>query len=264
VFVTDKFVMIHFPKTGSTFARKALKRIYAPCFSRRSPLYWMPFKPARELQLPVEHIRRTDLKWTKSRSIHGTVSQVPSKYASRRLVTVVRDPVARFMSLYHYRDWAVNHVLPESQLAADYPQFPSLSIGEYLDLTERHGARQFLGGLRDDFPFGPQTAQFMAYYAKDPIRLLSSVDQSYSIVRNPQDFAVITYLRTEMLNADLFRFLLEAGLPRERIQFIENAKPENRSTRDSGLSAEQVNRIRTSERLLYELFPFYATNDGAY
>ncbi len=29
MFVTDKFVMIHFPKTGSTFARKALKRIYA-------------------------------------------------------------------------------------------------------------------------------------------------------------------------------------------------------------------------------------------
>lgn len=262
MFVTDKFVMIHFPKTGSTFARKALKRIYAPCFSRRNLLYWMPFKPARELQLPVEHIRRADIKWTKSRSIHGTVSQIPSAYASRRVVTVVRDPVARFLSLYHYRDWAVNHVLPEQQLVADYPQFPNLSIDEYLDLTERHGAKQFLGGLREDFPFGPQTAQFMAYYAKDPIRLLGSVNESYSILRNPQDFASITYLRTERLNVDLFRFLLESGLSQEKIRFIENAKPENRSVQHSGLSAQQVERIRTSEKLLYELFPFYATDEG--
>ena len=28
--ITDKFVMINFPKTGSTFARKALMQVHAP------------------------------------------------------------------------------------------------------------------------------------------------------------------------------------------------------------------------------------------
>jgi len=79
--ITDDFVMLNFPKTGSSFAREALKRLYA----NRNII---------ELMLP----KITEKRYRDRVDQHGTFRQIPLAHKNKPVLSITRNPLSRFQS----------------------------------------------------------------------------------------------------------------------------------------------------------------------
>lgn len=78
--VTDSFVMLNYPKTGSSFARKVIKDLYA-----RQPKSWFRRRWCKELILP-------NIRTCGADDQHGCYSQIPPQYRNREVMSIVRNP----------------------------------------------------------------------------------------------------------------------------------------------------------------------------
>jgi len=84
--ITEDFVLLNFPRTGSTFVRNVVKRLYGGkeggVLTRlRSALSWS--KPRlRELILPID--RTISALEQKRRSQHGSCAQIPARASGAR------------------------------------------------------------------------------------------------------------------------------------------------------------------------------------
>ncbi|MEO5344741.1 MAG: hypothetical protein H7842_15775, partial [Gammaproteobacteria bacterium SHHR-1] len=91
--ITDEFVMLNMPKTGSSFARHAIREIYSNC---------NPKRPCQELL-----VHQIDRQFAhKSPGQHGTRRQIPAAHRHKPIVTIRRQPEQRYLSGYLFRHWA--------------------------------------------------------------------------------------------------------------------------------------------------------------
>ncbi|MBK9176762.1 MAG: hypothetical protein IPM46_10595 [Flavobacteriales bacterium] len=68
------------------------------------------------------------------------------------------------------------------------------------------------------------------------------------------------HLIGQALSKELYQYLLQFGIPEDRITFILEMKKLNTTKRSLPvyMTPEHVTRIRRSERLLFQLFPEYS------
>ena len=95
--ITKDFVMLNFPKTGTTFTRAVLKQLYGDRIEEilgRNPMnpHSVPDSP------------------------HLAVSQIPQRYAKLPIVSIYRNLFDRYVSLWQFR-WYL-HAHPSIQDAA--------------------------------------------------------------------------------------------------------------------------------------------------
>ena len=95
--ITDQFVMLNFPKTGSTFVRNVLKQIHEELTFSSSDRLLMGLglkkKPYYE-NLWLPRIRNTYREQVQDE--HGIYSQIPERHRGKTIVSVKRDLFERY------------------------------------------------------------------------------------------------------------------------------------------------------------------------
>jgi hypothetical protein len=222
--ITDYFVMINFPKTGSSFIRACLREYYenqnrqSSLLKRAARKMHIVSEPKwMDLMLPNIEYAQTEHR---AADQHGKVSQIPEGYRSKPVVSATRNPFDRAVSGYEF-GWWKNHLHDTVEnIKAVVPAFPNLNFSEYLafmDSQIRH--RLPPHALRSDV--GIQTVEFFQYYFRDPLRALRDLDDEYIYSgAYKRDMPNITFIRTEKLNEDLYEYLLSLGLKADNIEFI--------------------------------------------
>ena len=261
--IGENFILLNLPKTASTFARQAIKKAY---YIRNSWLdrtlmkFGVKKKGFKELLLP-----NIKVKYRTGKDQHGIYDQIPQKYLDngRELVSIIRDPFAGYVSRYTFESWKKNNPYDLSRVKERFPHFPDLSFKEYLEYSNNYALPHRLQNvdLKEGTQIGTLSAQFIQMFCRDHKEALRNINKDYK--KNglyEKHFPDITFLKTENINDDLYRFLLRKGFSKENVQFIQDREKVNVSNRrpyHQYLDKEAIERIMELEWLLFDLFPEY-------
>jgi hypothetical protein len=254
--ITDRFIALNNPKTGSTFVRTVLKRVHGDTGRRGwqsvlDRLIGREGSAFAELMLP-----NTKPGAPRPRDQHGTFAQIPPEQRGKEVMSVVRNPFTRLLSTYRFRWWVRDPPADPALLTRRFPCFPELTLEEFL-LLEDIDLDQRVPGKDPAFEVGFQTVQFIQMFFRDPASVLRKLDDSYlDSDRFIDDLPPISFLQTERLNRALYDFLLAQGYNPARIAFILNHERLNISrggNQDGVWSDSLVERVLRRERLLFRI-----------
>ncbi len=243
--ITDDFVLLNFPKTGTTFTRKIIQKIYEDDYE--------------ELLLPVAF----NIRDIGRRTQHGTYAQIPIEHRGKTVLSIMRNPFDRYISQYCFKWYA--HSPPESieKIRATYPSFPEMEFVDFLDMSDRFTKKNVLKAynifLSTDI--GTQTINFIAFYSNTPESDLNEMIQNNSdpFLKLPK----IHFLHQESLRKELCDFLV--GLHRDKdIEKIISSQEDmnvSRPSEERNLSQFWNPDLHTmyskKERFLLNAFPEY-------
>ena len=260
--ITNDFVMLNLPKTGSSFARAVIKEIYEHRQSSKNgiikALQHLVFKqPSYFTELILPNIKVTGLE--KPADQHGTFSQIPPKYLNREIVSIVRNPYTRFMSGYEFRAWERYPLIPESLRAEHFPQFPSLSVDDYVRLVEFQVIHGRFAGNIPKAKVGDQTVQFIQMFFRNPCDVLANLTDEYLDSADIfHDIADIYFLRQDQLVDDLALFLERHGFSAPEVQYIREREWVN-VTKSCGTSRaalwtkSSIAYVKEKERMIFRI-----------
>ncbi len=218
--ITDAFVWINFPKTGSTFAREVLRRLYffSPLDVRKRVRFrgrWMKEQLLPETRPAVGERFGTPTP-------HGRVVQIPAEFRDLPVVSALRDPVARAYSLYMYGDWKKHDQLPMplEEILESFPSFPRLSFEEYLTYIRICRGRDRIKVGDCLYELGTQSVDFLNFFAES---IDSSLDPPHfkSWESLSSQLAKFRFLNVSSLNQQLATFLRSVGFSEEDVRFID-------------------------------------------
>ncbi|GAB6094278.1 hypothetical protein JCM14469_05300 [Desulfatiferula olefinivorans] len=250
--ITPDFVFIFLPKTGTTFARDVLRRV----FEKAS----YPYHIVSAATLESKYIPDFKKKIT---SDHGRVEQIPIEHAAKPIVSIIRNPFERLVSLYLFRAWERRpQVFHEERLLQKYPHFPDISFGEFVALAcdwDIHRVRP------PHIPplLGPQSHQFIHFYFHDPESAIAGYDRiALSEPSWRQNMANVRFLRTESLRNDLVDFLTDFGFSASDLRMVLELESKQVSSGRTGsyhhyFSDETIAHTLDKEAMLFQLFPEY-------
>lgn len=153
---TKNFVFLAFPKTGSSFVRDVIKASHVR-FKRRYA--WLPAFLWR--QGVYEEILLDSGK-NKGKIQHGLRRDLPRRWKSRQIVSVLRHPVARFQSIYRFQFWCRKLPQNTEELKLQYPTFPKISPEELLEWQVKNYAHYDGLVLRD---IGWQSIRMIEFFS---------------------------------------------------------------------------------------------------
>lgn len=263
--VTQRFIVLNMPKTGSTFVRLVLARLHhVPMLALTQPSVrrfnnWL--NPGfKELHHPNirEHGSTYGLP-----DQHGTWAQVPERYRSLPVVMVVRNPLDRYASEFYFRWWARHEIVDRAILAKEFTNFPELSFADFLRYKDLEIPVR-CGGCEPSAGIGSQTVEFVQMLFKEPQAVLPNLDDQYvhSGLYKHQLPKKLTLLRMENLNTEFYAFLHSMGYPDTSIGHILDEpviQPKEGTTREAGsgwrtlYSSELLELITRKERLLFQI-----------
>lgn len=254
--------MLNLPKTGSTFARTVIKELHANRLSKQSlvtrilqQLRLMKRPMCKELLLP--NIKLGGVPTEPDQ--HGTYSQIPDKFRELPVISVVRNPYSRFMSGYEFRWWEAHPPINSSLLAEHFPNFPHLSVDDYIRLNELDIVHGRLKGVKPNAEVGIQTVQFIQMFFKNPDDVLRNITEEYlDSDQGMDDIAKITFLMQESLNEDLAKFLSGMGYTEDEVKYVRSrgrvnvTKARNRE-RNTLWTPTAIDYVRRKERMIFRL-----------
>ncbi|RFN60047.1 sulfotransferase family 2 domain-containing protein [Marixanthomonas ophiurae] len=229
--ITKNFVMLNVPKTGTTFSRTVIKKVYNNKYG--AILNKIGYK-LKILKREIIELKLPNIKMpTKSLDQHGVYSQIPTKYRNRPIVSVVRNPYSRFLSSYKFRSWANPTQLTVSKeiIKNKFPSFPNLNLDTYVDLSleaEKTRLEWIKEGVENIHDLGPQTIQFVQFFFKNPEEAILKINEEYiTSGAYRKDMADIRFLQVENLKDDLYNLLSECGFTKKELAFVKEHKKMN-------------------------------------
>ncbi len=261
--ITDQFVLLNLPKTGSTFARKCIKELYKSKF-RRLPIkeqfaIRLGFKPPLIKELLIENIKvKSDVADKGAVDQHGTYAQIPTEHLHKQIVSVARNPIDGYLSRYDFESWIRYPPCPLPVIRNRFPHYPGLSFEEYLELTDM-AIPYFVGHGIPSAEIGLLSIQFIQMFFKSPELVLANITDEY--IDSDQvfeDLAEIRFLRQENLKEDMKLFLKDYEFSIEDLDGIDRINKVNVSRRKSAdrsmlLSPALMEKIKHKERIIYKL-----------
>lgn len=260
--ITKNFVMLNYPKTGSTFSRSVIKAIFEQREQKRSPF----IKQVRrlfniwdyyELLVPSTWLKGADVP---HQSQHGGYIHIPKSHRNKHIFSVIRNPLVRFASLYEFKFWEQKPFLSQDFLSSKYPGFPNLSIEQFY---EYHIDTMLYGRLSkpdDSLNLGPQTVQFIQMFFKDPYRILDNMSEKYlESDEYLKDIAPVTFLKQENLRTELYDLLLKQhNFNPAELEIIFTAPSQNVTkafsrVEDIAIPSEIKTKILYRERFLFKI-----------
>lgn len=248
--LTDSFVMINVPRTGSTFIRTVLRHLHRPWSSRGYC----------ELTLPIDRTWKAERLGRRSQ--HGRLGQIPPSHRHLPVVSVIRHPLDHAVSHYNHNDWWSTPPIDESLLRCQFPTWPQLSFAEYLDFEHKVCRPDVLKDSQCPAEVGNLTIHFLRFFARDPNATLAELtDASIESGAFASELPPIHWLRHECLVDDLSSFLSDMGYPNRQIDRVRRHRRVNISQQRDGrhwrtyYSPEQEALKRYRERALFKLFP---------
>ena len=262
--LTDEFVVLNYPRTGSTFVREALRALYQPRGRLWSKVLSRFGRGARfqELLLPID---RTLPALREGRhSQHGRYAQIPASHRGKPVVSVTRNPLDRIVSQYEHGFWRDHPIADPAALRRLHPSFPDLSFPEFLQMQATFGLPAVLQDVPLQAEVGPMTVHFVRFYYENPEAILAHMDdvavESGEILHS---MPPIRFLHTEKLAEELCAFLHEIGFTPEETQFMLDMRPVNAAASRARrpwtdyFTPKMAEEFRHLERLVFKRFPEY-------
>jgi hypothetical protein len=257
--ITDGFVVINFPKTGTTFLRAAVKAVYAK--QKRFPIGLLQSmkllgSPMRELMLPklYGHYPAT------MRDQHGVYRQIPPNDIFKPIVSIVRNPLTKYMSSYVFGWWREHPPFDVAEVRKSFPNFPEISFVEYYRLINHSlacGDRIVAEGARN---LGGYTRSVLVFYSLDPEKAAKDLLAGKSL---EEVLPSITFLHQECLKDDLKAFLMDMRFKASDLKPIDalarqNVGPEKEKNKIPLSELREVaEAVLSDDRLLLDAFPEY-------
>ncbi|SMM98395.1 hypothetical protein SPONN_2294 [uncultured Candidatus Thioglobus sp.] len=253
--ITDDFVMLNLPKTGSTFARKAIRTAYGQHKISRLLSKIQLIHPC-VIDLATPNLDFLGGRGGEQKNQHGVLRQIPKEHKNKPIVSITRNPFSRYVSAYTYKSWQ------NKQRFSQYPNFPNLSFAEFYQMKQDIDAKQRLHGIHPKIPLGFYTVQFIQFYFAQPEKVLKKIDNHY--IESEQfknDMSDISFLQQENLNQDLGNFLAEKGIPSKKLAFLKDAKKINVALGDKDFwqfyTPKLIEQVLERDKLLFKIFPQY-------
>ena len=259
--ITKDFVFIHMPKTGGTFVKEMLRKVYLG-YRYRSDESDFTFKD-KCFHLRMRFLRKLSLSpWVDTiGDKHGRCTDIPLEYKSLPILSCIRNPFDWYVSSYEFQSWRKYPELYPGIL--ENPQFPNLSFREFvqqLETSER--VNLFNRGVTAVDPtIGRFTTFFINFYFRRPNEVLQSVANLESKECIAREMYPVTFLHTGTLNRDLSEYLSQFTSRKRALRFVESEKPilpTHRTHWRDYYDADLMAEIRERDRLIFSLFPEYA------
>lgn len=259
--ITDSFVMINFPKTGSAFARKMLQQVHhgsnasileKACYRlriKKRPFFLVHEEPnIREVTHRRGHLDE-----------HGIYIQIPKAHIHKKVISIKRNIYDRYISLYEFRNWEKSPWLDVEMLKNKFSNYPNISFKDFMHIILDHNPIELLPEVNKSLTIGPATAQFILFFFKEPFKTLKEIDDDY--VKSDaykKDISPVIFLDQANLNEELYKFLREEGYPKRKVKFILEAKKINNSTpkhktRNDYFTPELYDLVNEKEKLLFKM-----------
>lgn len=263
--LTRDFVMLNFPKTGTTFTRKVTGKMYDCMYSNYSLIKKIRFNYYFQKPYYKEHLVYPLQYDFSNKSPHGVYYQIPSYIDTNNtpVFSIIRNPYTRLLSVYKF-GWLTQKVknIPQD-FTASYPNYPHLSLDEFIEFYElvfnTYRKKKYRVDLKK-LNVGPQTIRFLDFFAKDPSHLFSKLSKDYlNSYQIMDDLAEIKFLRQENLKKDLRQLFTYYKFPSKCLSLIDLSENENVSStvgKLNLLTERSLEYVNTKERLI---FKFLAT-----
>jgi hypothetical protein len=261
--ITEKFVYIHWPKTGGTFVTQVLDELIA-----------------KRGAAPPDPAINVDCALMRTSEKHDHVHQIPQPFRSKKILFTIRSPYDHLVSLYEFGWWKshLNDTFDEAKMKKLFHRYPDISFVDYIQSIYNwtllsNGCLDYLWGNKcvstrvfERANVGLITMEFINYTFNEPDKLISNLpqflDQGNYLNELPDN---ITFIRCEDLNRELAEFLLGAGYPRESLEFIlhlgkvrpEGGQRDPASNWKDYYTCDLKAIVREKERFLFKMFPDY-------
>jgi len=252
--LTKKFVFIHLRKTGGTFVTTVVSRVY------------------RKRGFLARWARKVKGKDFFNLNQHGTCAEIPPSHRGLPIVSSVRNPYDRYVSMYHFKGWTRS---PEQWFAdldavrRRYPHSPDLTFEEFLEVASTGFKALDDSAVPEDRRLGCQSEEIVRYFFREPARVFPAIDDAYIAARRwEKDMHPVRWLRVEDLNRDTHALLVDSGCRPEDVAWVlEEGRILPEQSRDAPRPAEKAwqsyytpalkETVRRRERLLFAMFPEY-------
>lgn len=243
------FILLNYPKTGTSFLRKAIAQTHKDVGGRRYKLLPKSFWPKYyyyEKFYPHPVGGRRDQ--------HGFRRLIEGNDDTTQL-SIAREPISWLISSYKYQLWA--HATNER--VKEFPGFPKLSIEEYNRYRQITHDDEWNHTPHLNEEIGWLSQYFIRFYASntliEKLRNVRSVEELMD--RAIEDFKEIRFLNTKNLTQGFCAFLEEEEYPIELIDRVRSMPRENVSLNPLGLDEKMsdgmISQIREQERVLYAI-----------
>ncbi|KAA3621333.1 MAG: hypothetical protein DWP94_10600 [Flavobacterium sp.] len=261
--ITDEFVVINFPKTGSTFVRNTLKRVH----QSQSILNKLLIASRLQRKPYFENLWLPNIRTNNSRrnklDEHGVCSQIPSNHLSKQIVSVKRNLFEHYISSYEYGDWKKAPWVEEEILNNKFANYPNLSFEQYVNLIHEFNPMEYHPRIGRKLNIGPASCQFLLFYFKRPFDIIIDIDQDYlEFKKYKDDMYPVHFLDQANLNEELYNFLIKYKYPKNRVSFILEEGKHNTSTptnksMDDYFTDSLMQKVKDKEALLFSIFNDY-------
>lgn len=236
--ITPDFVFVNNPRTGTTFARKAIRAAYSEADRA---------KAVQELILPIERGRGQN-----GTDHHGTFAQIPAEFRDRPVSSGVRNPFTLLVAIYELGLWRPVGQIPDP--ARDLTHLDPTSFLYFLRIQELAiDYRWGVGPMRPGF--GPLSLHHLQMFAVEPRNALERVAAGAGDSEIEKLIGPITFVRQENLREDLCGLLRRTGA-QARIDAVRAHPPSHVTKRSQPWCRDcftegLVNRILAREAFLF-------------
>lgn len=258
MFVTNKFVFLHQPKTGGTFVTAILTRLHEARGGRVETIH---LDDGADAAVGSPGPGRAWKVMIGARHQHGRRADIPPALRQHIILATVRNPYDRYASQFEFAWWRRYAEMfgPVEEVKREYPNYPDLTFEQFVALTNRVSVPACPAWAPD--PIGFHTYQFVESFAPEPEWTWAAMCEGSDA--RIADTAGVEFIDQTHLNAGLHAFLLRMGYAPADVAFILDADrifpPEGGRTAEQAwpgyYSADVKAFVRRRERLLFERFP---------
>lgn len=262
--ITNDFVMLNLPKTGSTFTRKVITEAYQRKASNLNVFH----KAAIKLGLKENKYVVHDY-WVKTinayqlKSQHGAYIQIPDKDKAKKVYSILRNPYEAMVSRYEFRHWSREPLISKEVLYTELPNFPNLSFDEFISFQKLNNIEVLYKkyNIPKDVKIGGLSIQMILMFFKEPFKALEHLTPDYidSEDAYKADIADIKFLNNNNLNNELYQLLLANDFSENEVEFVKNFEKIHVTKRDEGSriniwNTSALNYMHDYEKLVLRIY----------
>lgn len=264
--ITNDFVLLNFPKTGSTYARNRIKEIYEKKDSYSKLLRKLGLNKNYCIDLILPIYRTLSAQKAKRHTPHGAYYQIPTEHNDKPVYAVIRNPFDLYVSQFEFKEWGKNaeYIFDVDKMKRQYPHWPEIHFKEFVEIASTELVNDLLCNKASMAKIGRQSLNFIKFFAKDPDEIIDKLTDEYLDSEDILlEFNHINFLQNESLNDDLLHMLLGMGYKSNDLKELRKDIRDNVSdsrkqqTWEEYYDAALKQKVRYLERLLFRLFPEY-------